>query len=247
MRSQFSKNIIISLAIHIICIASFIILGFQHTDIQHKASTIKPHEMVFTLETASAIMPSPSGNEIVKSKPKTQKTLQKKTAQNPVKKNVKQTRPKVKKKIVKKTAHKRIKIALKQKTEKKQSKNKTSIEGRTQAGLKMNSSASATNTLPTNTKIQFNPKHIIAQIKNKIAHNKYYPNSAKRRGIEGRVGLQLAVSQNGTIQSLHIINSSGSKILDKAAIKSVRSAVPFIKMAQSITFKFFMKFNLEDA
>lgn len=148
---------------------------------------------------------------------------------------------------MKKAIYKPVKTALH--TTKKQSlqDNKAAANKGTQAGIKSKNTESSVAPQPNTAKTKFNPKHIIAQIKNKIARNKYYPNSAKRRGIEGRVGLQLSVSQNGTIQSLHIINSSGSKTLDKAAIKSVRKAVPFVKMAKSITFKFFMKFNLENS
>jgi protein TonB len=57
--------------------------------------------------------------------------------------------------------------------------------------------------------------------------NKYYPQEAKRKGLEGNVQLLVALKKDGYIQSIEIIQSSNNPILDKAAINSVRLAAPF--------------------
>lgn len=48
-----------------------------------------------------------------------------------------------------------------------------------------------------------------------------YPRSAKRRGYEGKVILNVLVNREGKVESLAILQSSGHKVLDKAAQKAV--------------------------
>ena len=48
-----------------------------------------------------------------------------------------------------------------------------------------------------------------------------YPRSAKRKGYEGKVILNVLVNREGKVESLAIFQSSGHKILDKAAQKAV--------------------------
>lgn len=92
----------------------------------------------------------------------------------------------------------------------------------------------------------FNHNDYVATVKQKIARHKFYPNSAKRRAIEGRIAMQLSIKPNGTIMSLHITQSSGSRILDEAALHSVHVAAPFKAPQKNITFQFGMQFNLQD-
>lgn len=51
----------------------------------------------------------------------------------------------------------------------------------------------------------------------------YYPQSAKNRGIQGQVLLEVAVKTDGTALNIRIIQSSGSSILDEAALDAVRN------------------------
>lgn len=271
MKIGFSKNIIISLTGHILCIAALFLFGFKLTDNSTKTPPIKPSEIVFTIETISSSAPQKSiaaaAPKTVKkavktaqsnSKPKPKpKKIVKRIIKKPapkkitlVKKSVKKIKrkPKPKKRVAQKSLSQRKPI-LKAHNTKSYSKNKNS----TKKNAKTAHSASGRNnhktiskTTSSTGKTSFNPKRYISAIKHRIAQNKHYPNSARRRGIEGRVGLQLSVTKSGTINSLHIINSSGSKILDKAAIKSVRRSVPFQKMAQAVTFRFAIKYNFDD-
>lgn len=50
-----------------------------------------------------------------------------------------------------------------------------------------------------------------------------YPRSARRRGYEGRVVLEVKVLKNGAVGDLRVVTSSGYSVLDKAAVKSVRN------------------------
>jgi len=48
-----------------------------------------------------------------------------------------------------------------------------------------------------------------------------YPRTARRRGIEGAVGLRVVVEADGSIGSIDIVTSSGSATLDRAAVAAV--------------------------
>ena len=54
-----------------------------------------------------------------------------------------------------------------------------------------------------------------------LAKYKKYPGSAKKRGLEGEVVVAFTVMEDGTISQTIIQKSSGWKILDRAALKSL--------------------------
>jgi protein TonB len=51
-----------------------------------------------------------------------------------------------------------------------------------------------------------------------------YPQRARERGIEGKVGVKLWVAANGTVDRAEVVKSSGSDLLDRAAEESAREA-----------------------
>ena len=51
----------------------------------------------------------------------------------------------------------------------------------------------------------------------------YYPQSAKNRGIQGKVLLEVTVKTDGSALNVRILKSSGSAILDDAALNAVHS------------------------
>ncbi|MCO7225258.1 energy transducer TonB [Pleionea sp. CnH1-48] len=57
--------------------------------------------------------------------------------------------------------------------------------------------------------------------------NKNYPAAARQKKIYGDLLLKVAVNRDGTIREVNIMESSGHKILDDAAIAIVRRAAPF--------------------
>ena len=49
-----------------------------------------------------------------------------------------------------------------------------------------------------------------------------YPSLARRRGIEGNVKLSVVIEADGSIGSIEVVESSGSAVLDRAAVAAVR-------------------------
>ena len=63
-----------------------------------------------------------------------------------------------------------------------------------------------------------------------------YPLIARRRGFQGTVVLEVLVDRNGRVGDLRVFNSSGYKVLDRAAVKSVSEWIfrPAIKGNENI-------------
>ncbi|NKI18480.1 energy transducer TonB [Spongiibacter sp. KMU-166] len=57
--------------------------------------------------------------------------------------------------------------------------------------------------------------------------NRYYPDEARRTGIEGELRLLLMLFPDGRIDEVRIMSSSGNPLLDQAAHRIVRLAAPF--------------------
>lgn len=54
-----------------------------------------------------------------------------------------------------------------------------------------------------------------------------YPNEARRAGLYGTLRMLVSMQKDGTIKEVAILQSSGSRLLDDAAIRIVRMAAPF--------------------
>lgn len=61
-----------------------------------------------------------------------------------------------------------------------------------------------------------------------------YPDLAKHYGLQGRVVVEFTILQNGQIEFLALVRSSGSKLLDEEAVRAIRAAVPFRPFPRSI-------------
>jgi protein TonB len=57
--------------------------------------------------------------------------------------------------------------------------------------------------------------------------NLNYPDEARREQLHGELVLTVALNRDGSIRSTDVIQSSGHKLLDEAAIRIVRLAAPF--------------------
>ncbi len=64
--------------------------------------------------------------------------------------------------------------------------------------------------------------------------NQNYPEKAKQEKIYGNLTLKVAINQNGTINQVSIMKSSGKKLLDDAAIRIVRLAAPFKPLTEEM-------------
>ena len=66
-----------------------------------------------------------------------------------------------------------------------------------------------------------------ASIKRKIELVWQYPYEAAAAGIQGELTLDFVIARSGRVDSIALVLSSGSKILDDEAIRSIRKAAPF--------------------
>jgi len=66
-----------------------------------------------------------------------------------------------------------------------------------------------------------------ASIKRKIELVWQYPYEAAAAGIQGELTIDFVIARSGMVSSIDLVRSSGSKILDDEAIRSLRVASPF--------------------
>jgi protein TonB len=67
--------------------------------------------------------------------------------------------------------------------------------------------------------------------------NLNYPEAARRQGIYGSLMLTVSIYANGKIEKIEIDRSSGSKVLDTAAIKIVELAAPYAAFPEDMRAK----------
>lgn len=68
--------------------------------------------------------------------------------------------------------------------------------------------------------------------------NRHYPQLARDNSLYGDVRLLVKLQANGVVEEISILASSGSEILDRAAIESIRLASPFEPFPQSLAKKY---------
>jgi protein TonB len=69
-------------------------------------------------------------------------------------------------------------------------------------------------------------EELLAYIKDFIDKNLAYPPMARRRNIQGVVGVYFEIGENGELVSVAVNHSSGSSILDNAAVTLVKKIRP---------------------
>ena len=74
----------------------------------------------------------------------------------------------------------------------------------------------------------------LAQIRARIEAAKHYPLMARRRGLEGTTTVSFRIQSDGSIQALTITHSSGTDILDEAAVQTIQRAAPFPSYSEPI-------------
>jgi TonB family protein len=67
---------------------------------------------------------------------------------------------------------------------------------------------------------------IIGEIIRRIEAAKRYPRMAQKMGIEGRAAVRFRLASNGKLESVELLESSGSEVLDQASLETVRRAAP---------------------
>jgi protein TonB len=69
-------------------------------------------------------------------------------------------------------------------------------------------------------------EELLAYISSLIRQNLLYPQMARRRNIEGIVGVYFELGTNGGLLSVRVHHSSGSSILDRAAVSLIEKICP---------------------
>lgn len=67
------------------------------------------------------------------------------------------------------------------------------------------------------------PGKIVAKLRRSLR----YPSEARRQRLRGEVHVRFTVTQNGGVGGISVVRSSGSPVLDQAAIETVQRAAPF--------------------
>jgi TonB family protein len=84
---------------------------------------------------------------------------------------------------------------------------------------------------------------LLAYIKDFISNNLVYPLIARRRNIQGTVGISFEIETNGELVSVSVNGSSGSSVLDNAALSLVKKIRPFENV--TIKRKLTLRVNIE--
>ncbi len=66
----------------------------------------------------------------------------------------------------------------------------------------------------------------LARFRERIQELVVYPLAARRRGLAGRVEVELLLEPSGRVRDLAVVSSSSHILLDEAAVEAVRSLVP---------------------
>jgi protein TonB len=66
----------------------------------------------------------------------------------------------------------------------------------------------------------------LARFRQRIQEAVVYPLAARRRGLAGRVEVELVLEPSGRIRDVAVVSSSSHAILDEAAVEAVRSLEP---------------------
>jgi len=78
-------------------------------------------------------------------------------------------------------------------------------------------------------------------VRNHLESFKYYPASARRRGIEGDVDISFMLVHGGVAEQVKVLEGSGYAVLDRAAMTTVTRAQPF--PVENGQFRFHLRFR----
>lgn len=91
--------------------------------------------------------------------------------------------------------------------------------------------------------VSTDPSVVMALIRKKIREKQRYPQIALDNDWTGTTKVGFQISEDGSLKFIKILHGSGYDILDEAAIKAVRNAVPLPYFSQSIAMS--LEFKIE--
>ncbi len=68
---------------------------------------------------------------------------------------------------------------------------------------------------------------LLRSIRRQIEQKKVYPDAARREGLQGTVELRFRIADDGSVEAVEILRSSGFGILDEASQQTIRRAAPY--------------------
>ncbi len=68
-----------------------------------------------------------------------------------------------------------------------------------------------------------------ASIRNTIVNNLTYPRAARRKGWEGTVKVSFVVNEDGGVNNIRVLMTSGFEVLDRDAVETIRRCSPYPK------------------
>ena len=77
-------------------------------------------------------------------------------------------------------------------------------------------------------------QHYLAALAARIDRSKFYPRASRRLGEEGMTLVGFVIQRNGELTDIHVVESSGHRRLDEAALKTLRRVTPFERIPDAI-------------
>ena len=93
----------------------------------------------------------------------------------------------------------------------------------------------------------------LESLRRKVRGNSRYPEFARRSGQQGTAAVVFTVREDGEVESLEILKSSGFTVLDVEALRNVRESAPFGPMPRGqavpdpLTVRLTFRYRLSDA
>ncbi len=85
---------------------------------------------------------------------------------------------------------------------------------------------------------------VLRQIRQRILGAKQYPVMAKSQGVEGIVTLLFSIGSQGVLEDAKILRTSGSPLLDQAALETLKRAMPYPEYQKPIQLS--LKYDLSE-
>jgi pilus assembly protein CpaC len=134
-------------------------------------------------------------------------------------------------------------VAANEKQKKEEAK-ESSQETKVQEGKKQNVITSLAKTETQTTTPAYQPivmpekmASYVRSIQEHIAKNVYYPKLAKESKAQGAVEINLSIIKSGALVAASVSKSSGSKMLDEAALETVQRLSPYRAFPSDVTLK----------
>ena len=85
-----------------------------------------------------------------------------------------------------------------------------------------------------------------ASIRNTIINNLSYPRAARRKGWEGTVKVSFVVNEDGGVNNIRVLMTSGFEVLDSDAVETIRRCSPYPKPPRRAEMVMPVTYRLDD-